>query len=207
MCRQNEISEVLLMYSQSDQQEDCDAMRTVCLCTPTVASPQALKPSKSGLMSPYEASTTRWIHWIPCVPRTSGSWQRISPPSEWTRADVTAFWRTQGSQRLWENTQIQHPDRLNSWTGWNHLGRTIQRETIIQQPGVSAWGWSNLRTNTVSDLLDDPRQEYNPQGSATCRLAECEDQKLTDQRSWTFQKPLRRRNFNLSVALRSNRYL
>lgn len=129
------------------------------------------------------------------------------PPSEWTRADVTAFWRTQGSQRLWENTQVQHPDRLNSWTGWNHLGRTIQREHIIQQPGVSAWGWSNLRTNTVSDLLDDPRQEYNPQGSATCRLAECEDQKLTDQRSWTFQKPLRRRNFDLSVALRSNRYL
>lgn len=130
------------------------------------------------------------------------------PPPQW----VDTGWchcllRTQESQRLWENTQVQHPDRLNSWTGWNHLGRTIQRETIIQQPGVSAWGWSNLRTNTVSDLLDDPRQEYNQQGSATCRLAECEDQKLTDQRSWTFQKPLRRRNFDLSVALRSNRYL
>lgn len=72
------------------------------------------------------------------------------------------------------------------------MRRTVRRETIIQQPGVLAWGrletvtespTSNLRSNTVYDLLDGPSQDYSQQGSATCRLAECEDQNLTDQRS------------------------
>lgn len=164
---------------------------------------RALKPSKSGLMSPYEASSTRWIQWTPCAPRISGSWQRISPcPPQW----VDTGWchclvkdsgkpKARGKHPGTTSRQIKLINRMES-----PMGRTIRRETIIQQPGALAWGWlegvkesptSNLRSNTVYDLLDDPSQEYNQQGSATCRLIECEDQNLTDQRSWTFQKPLR----------------